>query len=328
MKVLISGCGSGFGRGLAVALLRRGAHVIATEPDVTGLEADLRGAAGDVGTLEVHPLDVARSEQVRAVAVAAGAVDVLVNNAGYAFFGTLEEGSSEAFARLLDVNVVGVHRLTRAMLPGLRERGGVVVMVSSIAGRTVFPESGFYAATKYAVEAMAEALFQETCSFGVRIRLVEPGSFDTNFLPTAMALSVARTPDSPYAPLRETWDARKVSVLEAPQDPTLVVDAILASLEDDRPFLRVPVGLDAARILAVRDALSPDGWVRLAAARLGCDPGHEPGDVLPPGQALVAPVDDLGPTLVAWRAGHLDHWADLPRGPEALRRLAQLAVDP
>ena len=102
-------------------------------------------------------------------------VDVLVNNAGYAVFATQEEADLEQIRDLFDVNVLGPARTTQAFLPSLRDRRGVVVQLSSVAGRMTFPESGFYAATKHALEAMSHALLCEAGPMGVRVRVIQPG---------------------------------------------------------------------------------------------------------------------------------------------------------
>lgn len=319
----VTGCSSGFGFHLARRVLADGERVVATDPNADGLAA----AIGDGGDrLLVLPLDVRDDTSIRRAVDAALAwspVDVLVNNAGYAVFGTQEEADLDAIAALFDVNVLGVGRVTRALLPTLRARAGTVVNLSSVAGRTVFPESGWYAATKHAVEALSEALFQETCTFGVRVRVIEPGSFDTNFLTRAAAASRPRSPASPYAALHPVWDARKLGVLERPQDPGLVVEAIRRAVADPRPFLRVPVGPDAVRLLGLRDAIAPDAWARLAGERNGLPPGpHGPGEVLSPAEVLADPPPErLAPTLAALRHGHLDHWAESDEGRRALAAL-------
>ena len=294
----------------------------ATDPSTEGWPAAL-GAPHTA--LQIHAVDVRDEASIAAAAAAAGEVDLLVNNGGYALFATQEEVDPEAVRDLFDVNVLGVIRVTQALLPALRRTRGVVVQLSSVAGRTAFPESGLYAATKHAVEALSEALFQEVCTFGIRVRLVEPGSFETQFLATAAAVSPDPGPDSPYAHLRRIWAARKDEVLEPPQDPARVVDAIVASLADPLPFQRVVVGPDSERILSLREALGPDAWARLGAVRNGLT-GVEagPGDVLDPEAVLrLQPGDPrLEPTLQALRWGHLAHWSDSALGRRALAHLS------
>jgi len=336
--VFITGCATGFGHHLARRLLALGHRVVATDPDIAGLAERIAGRPSHERLL-VRELDVrhrARIDEVVVEALEWAPVDVLVNNAGYAVFNTQEEADLEAIRRLFDVNVLGPARLAQALLPALRAVGGTVVQLSSVAGRMVFPESGYYAATKYAIEAMTEALYQETCTFGVRIRLIQPGSFDTCFAARAARESRPRPADSPYGDLIGLWEARKSMMLEPPQDPELVVDAIVASLDDPRSFVRIPVGPDARRIVALRDGLSPDAWARLAGERAGLDdPGpRDPGDVLGPAEVLAAfdqepaAVEALVPTALAARTGHLDYWDDDESGRRALALLRTVPVRP
>jgi NADP-dependent 3-hydroxy acid dehydrogenase YdfG len=312
---LITGCASGFGNALAATLITKGWSVYATDPrDVKDWDAPMPEGPGEA---HIRVLDVTKPDQVAAATADIDTLDLLVNNGGYAVFGTQEETDLAVVQAQFDVNVIGVARVTQAALPALRRAAGTVVQLSSVAGRTVFPESGFYAATKYAVEAMSEALFQECCTFGVKVRLIEPGSFATRFLETAIARSPEPPPISVYAPLRARWMQRKFSMLEAPQDPMLVVNAIIGSLADPSPFLRVPVGPDAERILLTRDLLGADDWSLLAAERNGLEP------------RTIAPIPDftsLGKhhrdrLRALERLGHLDHWLDTPEGLAALDAL-------
>jgi NAD(P)-dependent dehydrogenase (short-subunit alcohol dehydrogenase family) len=274
-RAFLTGCGSGFGHRLAARLLSLGHQVVATDPDIDGLAEALCGQDPAARTrLTVLALDVRDRAQVASVtakATAGGPIDLLVNNAGVAVFGSQEEVSLDAVRDMFEVNVFGAVAVTQALLPSLRSTSGTVVQLSSVAGRVVLPESGFYAASKHALEALSEALFQETCSTGVRVRLIEPGSFATRFLERAQANSPERNPSSPYSSVHGLWDARRTALLEPPQDPERVVDAIVASLADPAPFQRVVVGDDAERMLAVRAAIPADSWSQLAALPLGLD---------------------------------------------------------
>ncbi|HMV68047.1 MAG TPA: SDR family NAD(P)-dependent oxidoreductase, partial [Myxococcota bacterium] len=217
--------------------------------------------------LVVWPCDVRDDAAVAELATAAGPVDVLVNNAGYAVFGSQAEADLGAIRELFETNVLGVARVTQALLPSLRARRGAVVNISSVAGRVVFPESGFYAASKHAVEAMSEALFEENCTFGLRVVVIEPGHFATGFQARAAAMSKPRSPDSPYAHLHALWDQRRGEALAVPQDPELVVDAILAGLASDEPYVYVEAGEDAPVLLRQRESLGHLGWMRAMRER-------------------------------------------------------------
>lgn len=320
-KAFVTGCATGFGHLLAKRLLAQGWHVVATDPTVEGWPQALGAPRSG---LEVHALDVRDPEAVSRVAEAVGDVDLLVNNAGFALFATQEEGDLDAVRDMFDVNVFGVMRVTQALLPGLRRRHGTIVQISSVAGRTSFPESGFYAATKHAVEAVSEALVQEVGPLGVRVRIVEPGSFDTQFLTRAAQVSSEPPAGSPYAGLRPGWALRRTEVLEAPQPPSMVVDAIVASLEDPAPARRLVVGPDSARILGLRNALGPDAWLRLVADRAGLARGpHEAGEL--PGPSELLAMDDDDPrwdlVLLAYEHRHLEHWSHEEPGRQALRQV-------
>ncbi|MBX2797491.1 MAG: SDR family oxidoreductase [Myxococcales bacterium] len=317
----VTGCATGFGHALVRELLARGWHVVASDPSLDRWPAALGAPRPD---LQVHAVDVRDQSQIDAAVADVSSVDLVVNNAGYALFATQEEGDVEAVRDMLDVNVLGPVRVTRALLPALRKARGTVVQLSSVAGRTAFPESGFYAASKYAVEALSEALFAEVCTFGIRVRLMEPGSFATEFLSRAAEESPQPEGDSPYAHLRPRWTQAKREVLEAPQDPMLVVSAILASLDDPAPFRRVVVGPDAARILALREALGPDPWARLAADRNAFEGAPHGADEVPsPAELLAEPPGSPRWELArtAHRHGHLAHWEETEQGRRALAQL-------
>jgi NADP-dependent 3-hydroxy acid dehydrogenase YdfG len=272
MRVLITGAASGFGLALARRLVALGHDVIATDRDLAALRAAL-GAV--LPSASLRRMDVTDTDDVATVAGEVGDVDVLVNNAGYAVFAAQGEAELSAVGEMFATNVLGVARVTQAWLPGLRARRGTVVQLSSVAGRMVFAESGFYAASKHAVEALSEALFLENRPWGLRVVVVEPGSFDTGFLARAQRASRPRDPASVHAEQHALWDACRDAVLEPPQSPSLVVDAIVDALVGERassPFVRVPVGADAVRILGLREALGPQGWMGMMGSRYGAEP--------------------------------------------------------
>jgi len=183
--VLITGSSSGIGRATAARFAARGFRVFASmrRPEAG---ADLRARAAQKGwRLTTPALDVTRDDSVAAAVgellrETDGRLDVLVNNAGYYAVGPLEETSSDELAAQLETNVVGVHRVTRAVLPALRaRRAGTIVTLGSVSGRVVVPMVGAYHASKWAVEALVEALRLELLPFGVRVVLIEPGPFRT-----------------------------------------------------------------------------------------------------------------------------------------------------
>ncbi len=256
-SALVTGSSTGFGRLIALELARAGHRVFATMRDPEGRNASaaesLRAAAlAEGGSLEVVALDVTRDDSVSAAVDAvlsrAGAIDVLVNNAGVACAGLVETFSPAQAQRVFDVNVYGPLRMARAVLPGMRRRGsGLVVYVSSTLGREVTPFLGIYVASKFALEALAESLRYENAPLGIDSVIVQPGTFPTtailgNLVPADDAAraesygSVAQLPAGFFAGLGEF--ARSG---QAP-DPQRVADAVAA-------VVRAPVGSRPARVV-------------------------------------------------------------------------------
>lgn len=180
---LVTGCSSGLGRALCERLLERGARVVCTARNASSL-ADLRAKYPERAI--VLPLDVCDPAEIKtAVATAleqTGDIDVLVNNAGYGLVGALEEVDEQAIKAAFDANVYGAYRLIKALLPHMRQRGsGHILNVSSMAGFVASAGFCFYSATKFAVEGMSEALAAEVAPFGIKVTLIEPGPFRTDF---------------------------------------------------------------------------------------------------------------------------------------------------
>jgi NADP-dependent 3-hydroxy acid dehydrogenase YdfG len=177
----ITGCSTGFGRELAQQLLTRGERVVVTARKTEDIQ-DLAGL-GDALAL---PLDVTDQSQIDSSIKAAiarfGRIDVLVNNAGIGYFAAIEESEEAEVRKMFEINVFGLGRMIKAVLPGMRaRRTGVIVNFSSLAGRIAFPSLGYYSATKFAVEGLSEALRQETAPLGVKVMVVEPSGFRTDW---------------------------------------------------------------------------------------------------------------------------------------------------
>lgn len=178
--VLITGCSSGIGRATALAFLDAEWDVVATSRNTSDI-----AALADAGCKTVT-LDVRSDEQVRTVVDEVidtfGQIDCLVNNAGFAQLGPSEDVSVDALHRQFDVNVYGPHRLARAVLPYMRtQERGTIINVSSVLGRIALPGTGIYSGSKFALEAISDAMRAETRSFGVNVVLIEPGNVDTRF---------------------------------------------------------------------------------------------------------------------------------------------------
>ena len=264
MRALITGCSTGIGRAAALELTKRGYDVIATARRPETLD-DLEVAAK-------LALDVTNDESIATCVGAAGEIDVLVNNAGIGIHGPIEKTPLDDFQAILDTNVLGVIRMIKAVAPQMRERGsGVIVNVSSIAGRVSAPLGGLYSASKYAVEALSEALHYEVGHFGVRVAIVEPGGFDTNFGDNRRAFGID---EAPYDELDVIWEKAQGN-LQGPvgsrPGPEVVAGVIADAVEGKEQKLRWLVGDDAKLVMDVRGSMSDEDFEATMRQTLGLD---------------------------------------------------------
>ncbi|MEU1481606.1 oxidoreductase [Streptomyces sp. NPDC005760] len=243
---LVTGCSSGLGRALAEHALERGDRVAVTARDraaVTGLAARYGERA-----LALR-LDVTDSasvvEAVRSCEAAFGRIDVLVNNAGYGYLAAVEEGEESAVDALYDTNVHGVVRVLKAVLPGMRaRRRGHIVNISSFGGLAAFPATGYYHATKFALEGLSESLAAEVAPLGITVTIAEPGGLRTRWAGTSMQQSALRLEDYEQTAGRRREATLAVSGRQ-PGDPVRAAAAIAASVDAERPPLRLLLGSDA-----------------------------------------------------------------------------------
>ncbi|AGL16345.1 oxidoreductase [Actinoplanes sp. N902-109] len=250
----ITGASRGFGRALTEAVLSDGDQVVATARDPQALRAALP-AAGDA--LLAARLDVTdekmATDVVRTAVERFGRIDVLVNNAGYGLFGSIEEVSDADARALFDTNVFGLLNVTRAVLPTLRaQRSGHIITMSSSAGFAVSAGRGLYGASKFAVEAISEALHGEVAPLGVRVTVVEPGSFRTGFL-SAQSRRTARAVLPDYAGTVGTLLAAiEANDGQQPGDPARAVDAIRQVVTSPEPPLRLQLGADSVSLVEAK----------------------------------------------------------------------------
>jgi NADP-dependent 3-hydroxy acid dehydrogenase YdfG len=252
---LVTGCSTGLGRALAQRVLARGYRCIATARDPAQV-ADLVDAHGDRAlALRLDVADEAhRRGAVAAAEQAFGAIDVLVNNAGYAYYAAIEEGDEDEIRAMFETNVFGLAALVRLVLPGMRMRGrGHVVNISSIAGLVAQPGGGYYAATKHAVEALSEALWKEVEPLGLRVTLIEPGPFRTDFASRSI-----RFPRRPIAAYELTAGARRAELRRnsgrQAGDPLRAADALIDAVASAEPPRRLLLG--SAGVPRVREKLT------------------------------------------------------------------------
>lgn len=243
----ITGCSTGLGRAFAEAVLDRGHNVVVTARDVAKVQ-DLADKYLD--TALALPLDVTNDAQVTAAVGATedrfGAVDVLVNNAGYGYRAALEEGEDDAVQQLFDTHVIGTVRTIKAALPGMRaRRSGTIVNLSSIGARICPEGSGYYSAVKAAIEALTLSLRKEVAPLGITAMVVEPGGFRTDF--AGRSLTQSATPIADYAGTagkrRKEHDTGHG---KQPGDPAKAATALIQAVESDSPPYMLLLGNDTS----------------------------------------------------------------------------------
>jgi NAD(P)-dependent dehydrogenase (short-subunit alcohol dehydrogenase family) len=257
--VLITGCSSGIGRATAQKLAGEGWTVYATARKVETL-TDLEQAGCKTLALDVTD-EASMNTAVNAVVEAEGAVGVLVNNAGYSQSGAVESVPLEQVRRQFETNVFGLLRMCQLVLPGMRgQRWGRIVNLSSMGGRLTFPGGGIYHATKYAIEAISDALRFEVRGFGVEVVVIEPGLIITNFGQTA-AGSVG-SEAGPYADFNRAVAEKTEAAYKGPMaklgaGPEAVANTIADALKAERPKPRYPV-TPSAHLMINQRKLMPD----------------------------------------------------------------------
>jgi NAD(P)-dependent dehydrogenase (short-subunit alcohol dehydrogenase family) len=237
----ITGASRGFGREWAIAALERGDNVAATVRDTSTLD-DLAGRFGDA--ILPLKLDVTDRDAVVAAVKDAhdrfGRLDVVVNNAGYGHFGMVEEISEQEARDQIETNVFGALWVTQAVLPYLREQGsGHILQVSSIGGISAFPNLGMYHASKWALEGMSQALAQEVADFGIKVTLIEPAGYATDWSGSSARHSAA---NPAYDGVREKAQQLRATRQATPGDPVATREAVLKVVDAENPPLRIFFG--------------------------------------------------------------------------------------
>lgn len=245
----ITGASSGLGRAIAEAAIERGFVVVATARRTESLN-DLQGRAPD--RVFTTRLDVTDPQSVRAAASAAeqkfGQIDVLVNAAGYGYLAAIEEGEDAGIRAQFETNVFGLLDVTRAVLPGMRARGkGTIINLSSLGGLVAFGATGYYHATKFAVEALSESLSQEVGPLGLKVIIVEPGAFRTDWAGRSMVESETQIADYQETAGKRRLATRAVSGKQ-PGDPKKAALAIIEAAQSEQPPLRLLLGASALKV--------------------------------------------------------------------------------
>ncbi len=260
----ITGCSTGFGRELAQSVLRRGWRAVVTARDASRVQDLVTGHEDRALALS---LDVTKPDQIAAAVQEAesrfGAIDVLVNNAGYGYQSSIEEGDDAEIRAQFEANVFGLAAMTRAVLPGMRaHRRGHIVNISSQAGFIGFEGSGYYAATKHAVEGLSDSLSREVAPLGIKVTCVEPGPFRTDW--AGRSLQQRRPTIADY---QGTVGARLASTAnisgKQPGDPVRAVEAIIKAVDADNPPKHLVLGsiaLDGIRNKLNETLAEIDAW--------------------------------------------------------------------
>lgn len=259
----ITGSSTGFGRHLTEEALEQGYKVVATarKPEVL---KDLEDKYPE--NVRIVKLDVTKSEEVRSAVNETiqefGQVDFVVNNAGYGSMGAIEEFTDEQIRRQFDTNFFGALSVTRQFLPVLRkQKSGHIFNVSSVGGFVSFPSAGLYCSSKFALEAVSESLAGELASSGIKVTIVEPGAFRTEFNASALDVAENLLPEV-YETTSQFLGWLKENDGKQPGDPRKAAKAIIKVAESENPPLRLPLGEDAitaieAKLEAVKQDIGP-----------------------------------------------------------------------
>jgi NAD(P)-dependent dehydrogenase (short-subunit alcohol dehydrogenase family) len=265
--VLITGASSGFGKVAAKLFHTKDWNVIATmrspekETELTALS-----------NVFITKLDVTDKLSIQNAVTAGiakfGKIDVLVNNAGYGALGALEAATEEQVKQQFDVNLFGLIEVTKAVLPGMRQqKSGIIINVSSVGGRVTFPFSSLYHATKFAVEGLTESMQYELNPLGIRLKIVEPGGYKTEFAGRSMTLFGLDGLNS-YKPAFDKFIAM-LDQWPMSENIAEVADAIYDAATDGTEKLRYPVGHDAEQLIQTRQQMDDVDFKKMMTAQMG-----------------------------------------------------------
>lgn len=265
-SVLITGTSKGIGLETALAFGRAGYSVCATMRNPSQSPQLAQTAAREKLRIAISAMDVDSDQSVRdgiaQIEKDHGPIDVLVNNAGVECVGSIEEVPLAGFRATMETNYFGALRLIQALVPEMRERrSGAIINVTSIAGRLANPPLAAYNASKWALEALSEALAIEMRPFNVRVAMVEPGIIDT-----AMARRVEDPADASLYPHRARFTSLFANSLRNPVPPSLVAEKIVQIVESGSWQLRHPVGPDAQPLLDWRNGMTDEQWIEFNAS--------------------------------------------------------------
>lgn len=258
---VVTGSSSGIGFATSLLLARNGFYTYATMRNLDKSKKIMEEGKKDNLPLKVIQLDVDDDKSVKTaidkVVSEKNRIDVLVNNAGYGLIGCVEDLSMEEIRNIFETNLFGTIRVMQAVLPVMRkQRNGIIVNVSSVAGKVGFPVTSAYISTKFALEGLSEAMRYELEQFGIKLVIVEPGAVRTDFSGNMKAAKKAMDPNSPYAELTQKVSTGLKMLLEHGTPPEEVAKVILKAVTSDNPDPRYLAGNDAAMIMEARKNMS------------------------------------------------------------------------
>ena len=269
---LITGCSTGFGRELARLILARGWNAVVTARNIDQIKDIAEGYESSALLLS---LDVNNKTQVgEAISKAEekfGRIDVLVNNAGYGYLSSIEEGEEEKIRAQFDTNFFGLVNMIQAVLPGMRKnRSGHIINFSSIGGLVGFAATGFYHATKFAVEGLSESLAREVAPMGIKVLLVEPGPFRTDWAGRSIIHTPVNIQDYNET-VGERMKASKERSGKQQGDPVRGCEAVIKAVESGTPYLRLLLGKLAFDVAVEKTETLKENFNALKDLSLGAD---------------------------------------------------------
>jgi NAD(P)-dependent dehydrogenase (short-subunit alcohol dehydrogenase family) len=265
---IVTGSSSGIGHEISLILARNGFTTYATMRNLQKV-SDLRSVAEDE-KLPLHfvQLDVTDENSVKkaiqTIYDESGRIDILINNAGYGLTGAFEDLSLDEIKTQYETNVFGLIRTTQEVLPIMRkQRSGLIVNISSGAGRFGYPTGSAYVSTKFAVEGLSESMSYEVEPFGIKVILIEPGVIKTNFFNSSVLAKKSQDPNSPYAPLMNGMEDSVNKMMEKGSTPQYVAEVVLHAITSESPKLRYLAGKDVEQWIEAKKKMSDEEFVNM-----------------------------------------------------------------
>ena len=265
---IVTGSSSGIGRETALLLAKNGYITFATARNLDKA-ADLKKISeNEKIDLRLVELDVTKDESVNSsidsILRETGRIDILINNAGYGLIGAFEDSSIEEVKNQYETNFFGVIRTTQSVLPTMRkQKSGMIVNISSGAGRFGFPTGSAYVSTKFALEGLSESMRYELEPFGIRIIIIEPGVITTNFVKSTVITKKATDPNSPYIQLMKTMETNFDKMIINGSTPEYVAHIIFDAIRDENPKLRYLAGKDVEQWMEAKKRMSDEEFYNM-----------------------------------------------------------------